>query len=343
MEIMKTIKAFLLFLMIIGMYAFGEDVKIKIPDGLLSPPVLVNDDSNYIDYEFVYLNNKLILLSIPPREFKKENIILNNNRYFIFSEVLNEQKLPLLPNLYKKYENVLIVGGDLILINPYPYKDDSFKQTGFPPKPPKEQDEPFVFYFWEDGIKSIKASSVLIEQSRSGEEIRYDESQLRNTFYIYYQWALNMNTFKRAWAEGVSGPGIGEYLDIEFTLPTDHMMVLNGYVNLTRMDLYTANNRVKTTIIESDNPRFKIEYTFDDVVSFSEISFPEQTKKVRMTIKDVYKGTKYDDTCITAIYLKQRPEFKTHPFFRIVAKGTKEYEKAFNAIEEKLKKQGLLP
>lgn len=339
---MKTIKAFLLFLMIIGMYAFGEDVKIKIPDCLISPPIWYEPDYEDNYFTFIALRNKLFYFNIPIREINKEDIILNNNKYFIYSEVFNEQKLPLLPNIYKKYENVLIVGGDLIFEATLPHHR-LFEQTGFPPKPPKEQDEPFVFYFWEDGIKSIKASSVLIERSRSGEEIKYDESQLRNTFFIYYTGSLFINDYKRAWAEGVSGPGIGEYLDIEFTLPTDHMMVLNGYVNLTRMDLYTANNRVKTAIIESDNPRFKIEYTFDDAVSFSEISFPEQTNKVRMTIKDVYKGTKYDDTCITAIYLKQRPEFKTHPFFRIVAKGTKEYEKAFNAIEEKLKKQGLLP
>ncbi len=330
---MKTIKAFLLFFMIIGMYGFGEEVKIKVPDGLLSPPVCYDLGDGTFEIIYVAIDGKIFinrLLSF--KGIKIDNIILNKDKYFIYSEIVNN----------KESVDVLITGGDLIFVASLPYYR-FFEKTGFPPKPPKEQDEPFVFYFWEDGIKSIKASSVLIERSRSGEEIKYDESQLRNTFFIYYTGSLFINDYKRAWAEGVSGPGIGEYLDIEFTLPTDHMMVLNGYVNLTRMDLYTANNRVKTAIIESDNPRFKIEYTFDDAVSFSEISFPEQTNKVRMTIKDVYKGTKYDDTCITAIYLKQRPEFKTHPFFRIVAKGTKEYEKAFNAIEEKLKKQGLLP
>ncbi|WP_304224211.1 hypothetical protein [Gracilinema caldarium] len=83
-----------------------------------------------------------------------------------------------------------------------------------------------MFYFWEDRIEDIKASSVLREKTKTGEEITYDENQLRKTFYGVHDSTLNMNTYKRAWAEGVPGSGIGETLDIEFTLPADHMMVL---------------------------------------------------------------------------------------------------------------------
>ena len=31
------------------------------------------------------------------------------------------------------------------------------------------------------------------------------------------------------------------------------------------------------------------------------ISLPEKTQKIRMTIKDVYPGTKYKDTCLSSI------------------------------------------
>ena len=31
------------------------------------------------------------------------------------------------------------------------------------------------------------------------------------------------------------------------------------------------------------------------------VRLPEKTKKIRITIKDVYKGDKYDDTCISSI------------------------------------------
>lgn len=97
--------------------------------------------------------------------------------------------------------------------------------------------------------------------------------------------------------------GIGEYLDIEFTEPKDNIVVLNGYVDLEKRYLYKANNRVKTAVIKSldENNPFEIEYEFEDYVHFSEINFPCEVNKVRFTIKEVYKGEKWNDTCITAI------------------------------------------
>ena len=40
---------------------------------------------------------------------------------------------------------------------------------------------------------------------------------------------------------------------------------------------------------------------FNDYVEFTEFNVPKQTKKVRIEILEVYKGTKYNDTCITKI------------------------------------------
>ena len=100
-----------------------------------------------------------------------------------------------------------------------------------------------------------------------------------------------------------SSSGIGEYLEIEFTKPKDNLVVLNGYVDPYKHYLYKANNRVKKAVISSldkDNP-FEIEYDFEDYVHFSEINFPKAVNKVRFTIKEVYKGEKWDDTCITAV------------------------------------------
>lgn len=333
----KAIVFIIIFLVIVQIGVSQEaDSAIKIPNGILSPPIgydFVGFKNGGLFFIFYTKNGKLFIFAEPYREIKKENIQLQKNRYYVLTETLNG----------KTYTSILIWGGDLILQNFLPFRD-MWAKIGFPPKEPEPLEWPFsnVFYFWEDGIKEITASSVLKEKTKTGEEIAYDESQLRKTFYGVHDSTLNMNTYKRAWAEGVPGPGIGETLDIEFTLPADHMMVLNGYVNLQRMDLYTANNRVKTAVVTSENPRFTVEYTFDDVVTFSEIKFPEKTRKVRFTIKDVYKGTKYDDTCITAIYLKQQSEFTTHPYFQIVPQGSKEYYEAIEIIEKRLRKAGLI-
>lgn len=78
---------------------------------------------------------------------------------------------------------------------------------------------------------------------------------------------------------------------------------MNGFVDFDKRYLYKANNRVKKAVITSldkDAP-FEIEYDFEDYVHFSEINFPKAVNKVRFTIKEIYKGEKWDDTCITAV------------------------------------------
>lgn len=317
---------------------FAEDnaQMITLKNRLLGTPVVLKSQNTSGEISFLFfnglvLNENIYFYADPIQIITKKNITLDSSKFY----------------LMKRLESIfiLITGGDLIFTESYPYDDgDMWKDVGFPPKKPEAQEFTYsnVFYLWEDGIQSIKASSVLREKTKSGQEILYDESQLRQTFYGVHESTVNMNTYKRAWAEGVPGPGIGEKLSIVFTFPTDHMMVLNGYVNLKRMDLYTANNRVKTAVIESKDPQFRIEYTFDDVVCFSEISFPERTREVTFTIQDVYKGTKYDDTCITAIYVKQQPWFKTHEAYQIVAQGSKEYEDTVDRIEQELRSKGYI-
>ena len=62
------------------------------------------------------------------------------------------------------------------------------------------------------------------------------------------------------------------------------------------------NNRIKKARIETDTGEsFIVE--FNDCVEFKmiELSWKVEPKKVKITILEVYKGTKYDDTCITSI------------------------------------------
>ena len=46
---------------------------------------------------------------------------------------------------------------------------------------------------------------------------------------------------------------------------------------------------------------------------FSEIDFPCEVSKVRFTIKEVYKGEKWDDTCITAVITRWESEYSSIP------------------------------
>lgn len=179
--------------------------------------------------------------------------------------------------------------------------------------------------FWDDGIKSLSAWSTLTEKTKTG-VIIYSPDRMRHPFYGWGDMEINFNNASLFWAEGEPGPGIGGTIDVEFTRDTDHVMVLNGAVDLTRRYLYKANNRLKRVLIESEDSKFSIEYTFEDIVQFNKITFPKKTKKIRITILDVYKGENWDDTCVSAIFLKQQE-----------LRPRTEYEKV---IEEYIKYKG---
>lgn len=129
---------------------------------------------------------------------------------------------------------------------------------------------------------------------------------------------------KTAWVEGKEGDGIGEWISFTFRKPLDieELRIINGYTKSEAV--YSANNRVK---------RFKIEVITDDdkmisdTFDMKDLTFKETIeqcgqriiknqsenkvviKKITLTILDVFKGSKYEDTCISEfIIIKSRWE-----------------------------------
>jgi hypothetical protein len=318
----------------------GYAVKgLTLDDRLLFPPSM--DSPSWAEwYDFLVVNNSLIYFSRSVDQIpRKIDLILDEDGFYTFSythQVREKHEIKVATYYVEQY---FLGGGDIaIKIHPssFEYRFDVFP-------PPKELmegfDHPLRFFLWEDGVKNIKASSVLREKTAEG-EIVYDESNLLQNIYEMDDAAPTFNfVMKRVWAEGVPGDGTGEFLEIEFSRETDHMLVLNGYVDIFNRKLYKANNRVKTAHIKSENPEFSIRYEFDDVVKFSEIRFPEKTASVTLTIEDVHKGTKYDDTCISAVFLRQQSGLPDMYF----VKGTPEYESTVDQIIESLIIKGMLP
>lgn len=134
------------------------------------------------------------------------------------------------------------------------------------------------------------------------------------------------NNFKTAWVEGVSGNGIGEKIKIELNNYTlDAVCLINGYSK--NSDTYTENNRIKKIKIEIEKVDYQdsnniIAETFDK--EFEDLPFINinlnnfysltgtiddyrlgytKVLSITITILEVYKGTKYDDTCISELYL----------------------------------------
>jgi hypothetical protein len=155
-------------------------------------------------------------------------------------------------------------------------------------------------------IESVSSNSWLKEGN-----VQYHPDGLLHTFTIDTHF-YSFNTWNHElipWAEGEDGSGIGVTLDITYKEPTDHLLVINGYVDFGKMYLYKANNRVKDAIFRSQDPEnpFEITHTFEDVVNIHEVDFPEPVKKVQMEIVSVYPGEKWDDTVITGM-LTRNPD-----------------------------------
>jgi hypothetical protein len=142
---------------------------------------------------------------------------------------------------------------------------------------------------WLDTIKtdySINASSYLTEKT-----IVHKPDRI---------WDGNKTT---AWVEGKANDGIGEYVFIDFGSNKDisTINIINGYAKEER--LYYSNNRVRILGIEFDNGK-SFEYTLQDkTINYQTIVLKEavNTDSVKLIIKDVYKGNKYRDTCISEV------------------------------------------
>lgn len=139
------------------------------------------------------------------------------------------------------------------------------------------------------------------------------EYKPENIKYTMYTGECSMWGFTEdivPWVEGKASYGIGEWIeyDISEFLKIDKnlenknakLYILNGYVNPKLPSLYKENSRIKkATLIIDDSTEIKIE--FDDIVEFKCIELGRPFKNARLIIDEVYKGSLYDDTCITAI------------------------------------------
>lgn len=117
-----------------------------------------------------------------------------------------------------------------------------------------------------------------------------------------YQAYNLKNNDDTCWCEGVNGTGIGEYVMFSSnTLQSvSGINIVNGYAKDNMV--YNNNSRVK-----------KIEFEFSDGTTLTKsisdsrnlqnISFDKtiNTKYIKMTIVEIYKGEAYDDTCVSFI------------------------------------------
>jgi hypothetical protein len=133
------------------------------------------------------------------------------------------------------------------------------------------------------------------------------------------------NRIDTAWVEGAKGDGIGEWISIELNPAansTDCPIILYyfgmipGYLKSDKT--WEENNRIKSALLIIDRHRNDAVGQQDDYINYAILrlkfndfkgfqafnidyydGFIATSKKIWIVIEDVYKGTKYNDTCIS--------------------------------------------
>lgn len=132
-------------------------------------------------------------------------------------------------------------------------------------------------------------------------------SSLKEKDYVYEANNLARIKTKEPWVEGVSGYGIGEKIYMETYGKV--LYILNGFLSYEKPYLWKQNSRVKKLRIKFlSNPEMQpviIELNEKDVlqkfVIMPDFNSHLGVHKIEMEILDVYKGSKYDDTCVNGI------------------------------------------
>ena len=106
----------------------------------------------------------------------------------------------------------------------------------------------------------------------------------------------------KTWVEGEKGSGIGTKIVYEFANPLKfgQFHIRNGYGNAA---YFYKNNRVKELEYFFDDSSVKYALILEDTCEeqIFKITDSEKHSKITFTIKSVYKGTEFDDTCISEL------------------------------------------
>lgn len=104
------------------------------------------------------------------------------------------------------------------------------------------------------------------------------------------------------WVEGVKGPGLGESMTLTFEQPVTltALELWNGYQRSA--DHFKKNARAKKVTVSLDGAA-PIEFAVRDVQGAQTLSLPKPTSvtTITLTIKDAFKGSKYDDLVLSEL------------------------------------------
>jgi len=104
-----------------------------------------------------------------------------------------------------------------------------------------------------------------------------------------------------AWNEGVPGPGIGEWVRLEFSRPLvlDRLELANGYQQ--DADRFYANGRVKSLELVYSSGATQLVELLDEMGYQKIEPAVRETEWIELVIVSVYPGRAWDDTALSEV------------------------------------------
>ena len=193
---------------------------------------------------------------------------------------------------------------------------------------PKELTEFYIYNNQKDIVtdnkflilsgKDMKLNAVILLATTKGFDEKYPctESIISERVQVYKDCSsylkeknkeypvdnLSTKAVDYPWVEAAPGDGIGEGFNLvnSWGQKYKYILLMNGYISYQKPYLYKQNNRVKKIKVTGLlSKKSKIIDVLDTPHPQTvDISFIEMAEDIRVEIAEVYKGTKYDDTCL---------------------------------------------
>ncbi len=131
-------------------------------------------------------------------------------------------------------------------------------------------------------------------------------SELKEKDITYFAKNLDVVDSVKPWVEAAKSDGTGEYIKIDYE-GINGLIISNGYVDYNKPNLYENNNRVKVFEVYNQDNRKIQEIELTDSPDPQVFKIKEKCNSIKLVIKEVYKGSKWNDTCVN--FIKIIPEF----------------------------------
>lgn len=119
---------------------------------------------------------------------------------------------------------------------------------------------------------------------------------------------LSLSALSSSWVEGVDGHGMDESISfVNCGIGSRRIYIINGFFSPEKPYLFYYNSRVKTFLVNCFDDQGNLvnteKITLEDTGEMQVLEFSGRYASFEFVIKEIYPGSKYQDTAITGIFI----------------------------------------